>query len=126
MVGSDNPSISHAYHPSIPYDSQNKCVATRVMLVLLGVLMNAGDDASELLGHEVVVFCAKGNVAISHPNLHHAYHKTTTTFPWAKEAPKKTGLAGNRTLDHSQTWKTRSLALLKMLREYYTTKPQAH
>jgi hypothetical protein len=84
MVGSDNPSISHAYHPSIPYDSQNKCVATRVMLVLLGVLIDAGDDASELLGHEVVVFCAKGN----------AYHKTTTTFPWAKEAPKKLDLQG--------------------------------
>jgi hypothetical protein len=42
-------------------------------------------------------------------------------FLWSKEA-QKAGLAGNRTLDHSQADPHEEELVL---REYYTTKPQA-
>jgi hypothetical protein len=47
--------------------------------------------------------------------------QTCTTHTTTQEA-QKNGLAGNRTLDHSQA---DPLEEELMLREYYTTKPQA-
>jgi hypothetical protein len=63
---------------------------------------------------------------VSHPNFPHAHYTTTTNF-WDRlkrlEAAQKHGLAGNRTLDHSHA--IQFLEEMEMLREYYTTKPQA-
>lgn len=49
----------------------------------------------------------------------------TTTAAVTMYASAKDGLAGNRTLDHSQADPVRFTAQELMLREYYTTKPQA-
>jgi hypothetical protein len=48
-----------------------------------------------------------------------------TGLPQDDYISKKHGLAGNRTPDHSQACSSALKALELMLREYYTTKPQA-
>jgi hypothetical protein len=73
------------------------------------------------MGREVVVLRQKkgcNNSALKPPP---PAPRRPQPFPWTKEA-QKTGLAGNRTLDHSHA---ASLKEELMLREYYTTKPQA-
>jgi hypothetical protein len=52
-------------------------------------------------------------------------HHNPTMVPKRQQQWQKDGLAGNRTLDHSQAVSRSLIHWKAMLSEYYTTKPQA-